>query len=174
MKQIWQYLDNCWIWMMGMGTNFRWILSFIIKQLCKKKKKINTLTCPKCHFSLVKKKPRCLLKNLANKHNYVSDIPCTSILFSFVLQTCGFLNFNWWWWNITYLRKLFVGQPWWLSGLVLPLVQGLILETWDRVPRWAPCMEPASPSACVSASLSLSLSLCLSLSLSLWVSWINK
>ena len=25
----------------------------------------------------------------------------------------------------------------------------------DRVPRWAPCMEPASPSACVSASLSL-------------------
>uniref|UniRef100_A0A8C0L6U5 Phospholipid-transporting ATPase n=1 Tax=Canis lupus dingo TaxID=286419 RepID=A0A8C0L6U5_CANLU len=27
--------------------------------------------------------------------------------------------------------------------------------TWDRVPRRAPCMEPASPSACVSASLSL-------------------
>ncbi|CAD7687677.1 unnamed protein product [Nyctereutes procyonoides] len=24
----------------------------------------------------------------------------------------------------------------------------MILETWDRVPRRAPCMEPASPSAC--------------------------
>ena len=28
--------------------------------------------------------------------------------------------------------------------------------SWDRVPRRAPCMEPASPSACVSASFSLS------------------
>ena len=40
----------------------------------------------------------------------------------------------------------------------LPLAQGVILETRDRVPRPAPCMEPASPSACVSASLSLSVS----------------
>ena len=39
------------------------------------------------------------------------------------------------------------------------LAQGVILETWDRVPRRAPCMEPASPSACVSASLFLSLCL---------------
>ena len=30
----------------------------------------------------------------------------------------------------------------------------MILETQDGVPRWAPCMEPASPSTCVSASLS--------------------
>ena len=44
----------------------------------------------------------------------------------------------------------------------LPLAQGVILESRDRVPHWAPCMGPASPSACVSASLSLSLSLCLS------------
>ena len=36
----------------------------------------------------------------------------------------------------------------------LPLAQDVILESWDRVPRWAPCIEPASPSACVSASLS--------------------
>ena len=40
----------------------------------------------------------------------------------------------------------------------LPLAQGAILETRDRIPRQAPCMEPASPSACVSAPLSLSLS----------------
>ena len=39
----------------------------------------------------------------------------------------------------------------------LPAVQGVILETWDRVPRRAPCMEPASPSACISASLSVPL-----------------
>ena len=37
----------------------------------------------------------------------------------------------------------------------LPLAQGMILESRDRVLHWAPCMEPASPSACVSASLSL-------------------
>ena len=47
------------------------------------------------------------------------------------------------------------GQPRWLSGLAPPSAQGMILETQDRVPRRAPCMEPASPSACVSASLSL-------------------
>ena len=39
----------------------------------------------------------------------------------------------------------------------LLLAQGAILEIRDRISRWAPCMEPASPSACVSASLSLSL-----------------
>ena len=40
----------------------------------------------------------------------------------------------------------------------LPLAQGEILESQDQVPRWAPCMEPASSSACISASLSLSVS----------------
>ena len=44
----------------------------------------------------------------------------------------------------------------------LPLTQGVTLGYQDRVPRRAPCMDPASPSACVSASLSLCLS------------WINK
>ena len=39
----------------------------------------------------------------------------------------------------------------------LPLAQGVILETRDRIPRRAPCLEPASPSACVSASLSVPL-----------------
>ena len=49
------------------------------------------------------------------------------------------------------------GKPGWLSGLALPSAQGMILASWDRVPRRARCMEPTSPSACVSASLSLSL-----------------
>ena len=48
-------------------------------------------------------------------------------------------------------------EPQWLSSLALPSAQGGILETQDRVPRQASCMEPASPSACVSASLSVSL-----------------
>ena len=39
----------------------------------------------------------------------------------------------------------------------LPLAQGVILEAQDQVPHQAPCVEPASPSACVSASLFLSL-----------------
>ena len=56
-----------------------------------------------------------------------------------------------------YLLKVGPGQSQWLSGLVPPSVQGVILETWDGVPRQAPCMEPASPSACVYASLCVSL-----------------
>ena len=56
------------------------------------------------------------------------------------------------------LKFAILGQPGWLSGLVSPLAQGVILETRDRVPRRAPCIEPASPSACVSASPSLCLS----------------
>ena len=53
-------------------------------------------------------------------------------------------------------KKGKVGQPQWLSGLALPSAQGVILETLDRDSCRAPCMGPASPSACVSASLSLS------------------
>ena len=40
----------------------------------------------------------------------------------------------------------------------LPLAWGMILESQDQVPRWALCMEPASPSVCVSAAISLCLS----------------
>ena len=39
----------------------------------------------------------------------------------------------------------------------LPSAQDVILGSRDRVLHPAPCMEPASPSACVSASLSVSL-----------------
>ena len=39
----------------------------------------------------------------------------------------------------------------------LPSAQGVTPGSWDRVPHWTPCMEPASPSAWVSASLSVSL-----------------
>ena len=48
-----------------------------------------------------------------------------------------------------------------LAGSVvehLPSASGVTPGSWDQVPRWAPCMEPASPSACVSASLCMCLS----------------
>ena len=51
------------------------------------------------------------------------------------------------------LKNIHVGR---LGGSAverLPSAQGVILESQDRVPHQAPCMEPASPSACVSASL---------------------
>ena len=38
----------------------------------------------------------------------------------------------------------------------VPSAQGMIPESRDRVPNQAPCMEPASPSACASASLCVS------------------
>ena len=44
------------------------------------------------------------------------------------------------------------GAQWLSSCLRLRCDPGV----WDRVLRWAPCMRPASPSACVSASLCLS------------------
>ena len=55
------------------------------------------------------------------------------------------------------LKYPFLGQLWWLSGLVPPSAQGVILETQDRVPHQAPYMGPASPSACVSPSVCVSL-----------------
>ena len=51
------------------------------------------------------------------------------------------------------IRMVEVGHPRWLSGLAPPSAQGVILETQDRVPHQAPCLEPASPSACVCASV---------------------
>ena len=50
-------------------------------------------------------------------------------------------------------RMVLKGQPRWRSGLAPPAAWGVILETGDRVPHRASCMEPASPSTCVSASL---------------------
>ena len=50
------------------------------------------------------------------------------------------------------LRVGCLGQPQWLSGLAPPSAQSVILETRDRDPHQAPCMEPTSPSACFSFS----------------------
>ena len=58
----------------------------------------------------------------------------------------------------TCIEVFSLGQPRWLSGLAPLSVQGLILETRDRVPRWLPAW---------SLLLLLPMSLPLSLSLSL-------
>ena len=54
------------------------------------------------------------------------------------------------------LVKLCLLQPRRPKGLVPPSAQGVILETWDRVPRRAHCMGPVSPSVCLCLSLYLS------------------
>ena len=41
----------------------------------------------------------------------------------------------------------------WLSICLLPSAQVMIPGSWDVVPHWGLCREPASPSAYVSASL---------------------
>ena len=58
-------------------------------------------------------------------------------------------------WNQRTL-KVVLGQPQWHSGLARPAAQGVILETWDQVPRQASCMEAASPCLCLCLSLSVS------------------
>ena len=74
------------------------------------------------------------------------------------------------WFQISFSQEMFwikftwnSGQLRWRSGLAPPAAQGAILETRDRVPHRASCIELASPSACVSASLSLSLCVCVCL-----------
>ena len=57
--------------------------------------------------------------------------------------------------NLSFKANM-AGQPGWLSGLAPPLAQGMILETRDQAPHQAPCMEPASPSACLCLSVCLS------------------
>ena len=52
-------------------------------------------------------------------------------------------------------NRLFQGSLGGAAVWRLPLAQGTILGSLDRVPRRAPRVEPASPSACVYASLSV-------------------
>ena len=54
-------------------------------------------------------------------------------------------------------KNVDTGMPGGSAVECLPSAQGVILESQDQFPLRAPCMEPASPSACVSASLSVSL-----------------
>ena len=63
------------------------------------------------------------------------------------ISSTGELGFN----LKTVLRDVWVAQ----EVEHLPLAQGVILRSRDRVPHWAPCEEPASLSAYVSASLSV-------------------
>ena len=53
-------------------------------------------------------------------------------------------------------RRSREGAPRGLRGGVSAFGSGHDLGSWDGVLHWAPCMEPASPSAWVSASVCLS------------------
>ena len=55
-----------------------------------------------------------------------------------------------------HLKKTFQGRPGGSALERLPSAQGAILETGDRVPHRAPCLEPASVSACVCVPLGVS------------------
>ena len=57
---------------------------------------------------------------------------------------------------VNLFKKYKLWDAWVAQGLSLPSAQVIIPESWNRVPHWAPCREPASPSACVTASLSVS------------------
>ena len=54
------------------------------------------------------------------------------------------------------LKNKIYWDAWMAVVECLPLAQGMLPRSWDRVLHRAPCMEPASPSTCVSASLSVS------------------
>ena len=60
---------------------------------------------------------------------------------------------GWGAWVVQLVKNCLRGQPRWRSGLVPPAAWGVILETRDRVPHRAPCLEAASPSASLSLSL---------------------
>ena len=55
--------------------------------------------------------------------------------------------------SLTQTNKYYGGSLGGSAVWRLPLTEGVILESQDRVPHRAPGMEPASPSTCVSASL---------------------
>ena len=56
------------------------------------------------------------------------------------------------------MKTNILGRPGGSGVERLSLAQGMILGSQDQIPHQAPCMEPASPSACISLSLSFCLS----------------
>ena len=53
-------------------------------------------------------------------------------------------------------KRIETGDPRGSAVQRLPSARGVILESRDRVPHQAPCMEPASPSLCLCLSLCVS------------------
>ncbi|CAD7691110.1 unnamed protein product [Nyctereutes procyonoides] len=93
----------------------------------------------------------------APSHSHVSSLPLPlywKALSAIALRLFFFFFFfsSFFFFFFFFLRS-YRGQPGWLSGLAPPAAQGVILETRDRVPCGAPCMEPAS--LCLFLSLSV-------------------
>ena len=81
----------------------------------------------------------------SSRIEYVHAVHHGKSLFIFIFSSFFFCD--------SLFKFQLVGQPRWRSGLVPPAAWGVILETRDRVPHRAPCMEAASPSASLSLSL---------------------
>ena len=92
------------------------------------------------------------LKTLSSKTERKSYTNCICLYFSSFLLTFFCINIHEVL-NTTEKRQGHLG-----CSVVecLPLAQVMILGFPDRVPHWAPCRKPASPSAYVSASLCVS------------------
>ena len=59
-------------------------------------------------------------------------------------------------WNAFLFRSYKWGMPGWLSGWASAFAQGCDPRVRDRILKWDPCRESASPSAYDSASLCVS------------------
>ena len=59
-------------------------------------------------------------------------------------------------WEPSHQIKKKQGRPGGSAVERLPPAQGVTPESWDRVLRQVPCMEPASPSACLFLSVCVS------------------
>ena len=112
--------------------------------------------------------PNIIFQELCSQHTklfsgyfYFSTLSVNGFIFHLLSQTQSHMSEFYSsfraWLKVQFL-KTSQGSLGGLAVWCLPLVQGAILESPDRIPRRAPSIEPASHSSCVSASLSLCLS----------------
>ena len=88
-----------------------------------------------------------------NRGSNLFDLGCSNFLLDMspkARETKAKMNY----WDFTKIKSF--GESGWLSGLVPPPAQGLILETQDQVPHEASCMDLLLP---LPVSLPLSLNL---------------
>ena len=88
---------------------------------------------------------KCILLGVILLDKYINKFQFYPISSIYFLKSNNFFK--------KYFLFIWDGQPQWPSGLVPPSAKGMILETRDRVPRQAPCMEPASLSESLCVSL---------------------
>ena len=131
-----QYLDLEWIWLLLICTFFIGTWDFIQLSPLYKAKYHSCLYFPSCalpFFVCVCWERAILLLYIYHHFTIVSE-----------------KNDNKFRHSVCCVKLQVLGSLGGLEVWCLPLAQGVILETQDWVPCQVPCMEPASPSACVS------------------------